>query len=122
MTDSNVTSIQVAKEIRKKRKASAEESPHEAYGPRVSALGGDFVIAASDGEQHYVWLAVKGKRKTFKVTEVYPGLTKKRTAMREATEAADLVLTCNYETLEEVQAALEEIVFEGFCEEHKPTA
>jgi len=114
--ESNVTSITVGAKIRKekkKRDASAE-SPHEAYEPRVSALGADFIIAACDGEQHYVWLASKGKRKTFQVKEVYPGLAKKRTALRDATEAADLVLTGTYATLEDVQTALAEVLFEGF--------
>ena len=108
---SNVTSIAVA---RHKREEASDTAPLEAFAPQITRIQReDYLLSACDGEQSYVWFARKGKtRKTFQVVEVYPGLDKKRTAFRDATEAKDLVLTLKCDAIEAVRQALEDLVFE----------
>jgi hypothetical protein len=110
----------------RKRKSKAEAtSPLEAFPPMAVKLqGDDWQITGCDGEQVYVWTAIKKTKrsKTFTVTEVYPGLQKKRTDLRDASEAADLVLDSKCSKLDDIIEDLEETLFEGFAEEDDGTA
>jgi hypothetical protein len=111
---SNVADIAAA---RAKRDATIEDAPLEAYAPNAAKIDGtgDWLIRACDGEQEYVWLATKRKgAKRFKLTEVYPGLSKKRTHLRDAKVAEDLVLTCDSTEIGDVIEDLDEVVFEDF--------
>jgi hypothetical protein len=113
MTDQNVTDI---KDARAKKKRVAEDiAPFEAYEAEHLQLSPtDFLISACDGEQAYAWIASKPhRRKTFKVVEVYPGLDRPKTDIREASSAEDLILDGKWSSLDELKADLTDIVFEG---------
>jgi hypothetical protein len=107
---SNVSSIADAR--KRKEEAEIEDAPFEAFAPQALRIqGDDWQVSACDGEQHYVYLVTKGPRaKNYKVTEVYPGLAKKRTAARDADAQIDLVFTGKFPTvedaLEDIEAAL----------------
>ena len=84
----NVTNISDARERRENRD-QGDVARLEAHGPtdvKVDGTADDWLITGCDGDQVYIYLAVKKTKrsKTFTVTEVYPGLLKKRTALREA--------------------------------------
>lgn len=121
----NVTDINEGKKVRaaKKAKQQKEEvAPLEAYPAESLPLNEtDFVITGCDGDQAYVWIASKPrKRKRFKVVEVYPGLDKPKTALRGSgedgpcTEAIDMVLEGTWTTIDELKEDLTDMLFEGF--------
>lgn len=116
MTDTNVTDIDEAR--RKKKTSQKDLAPLEAFPVEALDLGNDaFVLAGCDGEHSYVWIADRGKtgrRKTFRVREVYPGLAKKETPIRPAEEEADLLLKGSWLSIDEVKQDLNEILFEDF--------
>lgn len=105
----------------KKSALTEGESPFEAFKPEIIELqGDDALIRACDGEQTYLWLVTRAKgAKTFKVCEVYPGLAKKKTELRDATDDEDLVFTGRYKTIDEAREALNAALFEDFsdCDE-----
>jgi hypothetical protein len=121
VTDNNVTDIGEARR-KKKSQLKEEQAPFEAFHVEALDLGnGAFVLAGGDGDHSYVWIADRGKtgkRKTFRVREVYPGLDKKKTPIRDADEEVDLLLKGGWTTIDEVKEDLNEILFEGFevCE------
>jgi hypothetical protein len=91
-----------------------EEAPLEAYPPQAVILQDeDFLIRGCDGDHEYVWIAHK-LRKTYRVTEVYPGLAEPETALREADDLDDLILTGRYTSLSEVLETIAEALFDGF--------
>jgi hypothetical protein len=109
-------------DARSKKDQGVEDAPLEGYAPNAVKIDGtnDWLIRACDGEQEYVWLATKRKNaKRFKLTEVYPGLLKKRTELRDAKTAEDLVLISDATEIGEVCEDLEDVIFEGFedCDE-----
>ncbi|MEE8615538.1 MAG: hypothetical protein V3T11_10050 [Roseateles sp.] len=108
----NVTNISDARERRENRD-QGDVAPLEAHGPtavKVDGTADDWLITGCDGDQVYIYLAVKKTKrsKTFTVTEVYPGLLKKRTALREADEPIDLVLLGKHSDLNEVLQDIDE--------------
>lgn len=125
-TNDNTPALALVTNIADARKAKqtnqVEESPLEAFGP-VSILiqGDDWQITACDGEQSYMWLARKKSKRSkgYTVTEVYPGLTKKRTALRDVKEPIDLEMqhTNPLATMSDVLEDLAEIIFERFVED-----
>ncbi len=72
-----------------------------------------FEVSACDGHQLYMWVAEKrGKSAKFKVTEIFPGLAKKKTRVRTAEEALDLVLEGKFDDEDDVLEEIDEILFE----------
>lgn len=90
------------------------DAPFEAYAPVALLLqGDDFVIRACDGDQEYVYIAMK-KRSKYTVMEVYPGLSKPDTNVREIDSQKELTVPGKYDTIEAVVEMLRERIFEGF--------
>lgn len=99
---------------KKKAEPKDEIAPLEAYAPQALMLQGeDFLIRGCDGDQEYVWVA-HWRGKTYTITEVYPGLLKKRTTLRDADEPDDLKLEGRFKDLPEALEELTEILMEGF--------
>ncbi len=93
------------------KEPTIEEAPLEAYPPQaVQIQDEDFLIRACDGDHEYIWIAEK-RAKTYKVTEVYPGLAEPDTHAREATEPVDLVVGGRFKHLSDILEALTEAVF-----------
>lgn len=104
-------------DARKARTAKDEEADLEVSGPQAIKLQGDeWMISACDGEQVYVWVARKKTKRSkgYTIFEVYPGLAKKRTALRNARVPKDLEMKHPrpLTTLSDVLEDLEGIVFE----------
>jgi hypothetical protein len=101
-TGTNLVSLADARQQREENEADV--APYEAFEPQAVKLqGDDWLVTACDGEQNYVYLVTKAKRaKTLKVVEVYPGLAKKRTSVRDASEPIDLVFTGKHTDLNDV--------------------
>jgi hypothetical protein len=119
-TETKPTPVANIADARAKKDAAIETAPLEAYAPNAVKIDGteDWLIRACDGEQEYMWLATKRKNaKRFTVTEVYPGLLKKRTDLRDADSAEELVLDSKCTSMPDLIEDLEEIVFEGFEED-----
>ena len=99
----------------RKRKEEQDTAPLEAYKPnaaRIQEGKDDWMITTCDGEQTYVYLATKGpKAKRFKVTEVYPGMAKKRTAIRDVKEPKDLLLLGKHENISDVIEDIADALF-----------
>lgn len=103
-----------------KNKAASKAAPIEtedalldAYAPTALLLQGrDHVIRACDGDQEYVYLATFG-RNLFTVTEVYPGLDKPRTHVRDAETLQELIVG-KFKTVELAMEKLKAMIFEGF--------
>jgi hypothetical protein len=129
MTDkdkgSNIVVLATAKAQRE-----LDEAPLEAFAPQARRIDGtrDWYITGSDGEQFYLWLATKRtpKTKRFTVTEVYPGVRKKSTHLRDVQTPEDLILEASKSSgdemigavLEEIEAMLfEDIVFDEDAQE-----
>lgn len=110
-TGTNIVSIADAKKA--KAEKENEFAPLEAVEPGATRIqGDDWLITACDGEQTYIYLASKAKgRKNFKVTELYPGLTKKRTAVREADKPIDLLLVGKHQHISDVIEDISETLF-----------
>lgn len=99
-----------------KTKQENEVAPLEAYPPKPDILQGeDFIIRGCDGDQEYVWIA-HWRKKTYVVSEVYPGMFAKRTAIRKVEAPEDLVdvLEGRFTDLPAVVKELTEILMEGF--------
>lgn len=111
----------------RKRKADTTEAPLEAVEPGAHKFDGEdaWFIRGCDGEQEYMWIARKKTRRSkgYTVTEVFPGLAKKKTDLREALEADDLVMckdngkTQTYVDIGDVIEELWELLFEGLEED-----
>ncbi len=96
-------------DARKAKKDAAKRSP--VVLPMVRHLDNThFEVSACDGQQSYIWLAKKLKG-GFKVQEIFPGLTKKRTRVRDAKEAIDLVLKGLYRDEQDVLEELDDALF-----------
>lgn len=90
------------------------DAPFEAYAPIALLLqDDDFVIRACDGDQEYVYIAML-KRSKYTVMEVYPGLSKLETNVREIDKQSDLTVPGKYDTIEAAVEMLRERIFEGF--------
>jgi hypothetical protein len=123
----SVTDISVGRQIRKEKAATenpdgetCELAPMEAHGPEVVALQDeDHLVKVCDGDQIYLYVVSRPKgRKTFKITEIYPGLAKPDTDLRtEIKEPIDLEMTGRFKNLKECFEQIEGIVFEDFEDE-----
>lgn len=83
-----------------------DDAELEGYAPEATLIQkSDYLIRACDGDQEYIWLATR-RKKTYRVVEIYPGLTVKETAMREAEEERDLVVSDRAPSIEAVVADL----------------
>lgn len=94
------------------------EQSMRAFSPRaVRIQGDDWIVTGCDGEQTYVYLAVlQARRKTYRVTEIYPGFSIKRTSLREVKNDKDLELTGRQRTIAEVVENIKAILC-GDCVE-----
>jgi hypothetical protein len=96
-----------------------EDAEREGYGPVATPIqNDDFLIRACDGDQEYVWVAQK-RRTTYRVVEVYPGLSVRHTAMREAQEDKDLVVSQKLTSIDAVITDLTKLykaLFDGEVE------
>jgi hypothetical protein len=104
--------------VLKKNALETALAPLEAYPPQAILLSGeDFIIQGCDGDHVYVWIArrVSWKgRDVYSVAEVYPGLAAKRTNLRDAKDAKDLVLRMRFEALSDILEDLSNYLFEDF--------
>jgi hypothetical protein len=121
-TENPVIDLGKARKTKKaKAKAMVEEfAPFEAFAPTTLQLqGDDWQIVGCDGDQHYVWIASKGKgRKTYRVEEVYPARLKRSTRIRTLEGDDPAVLPIRCETIEATLAALKEELFEDMVMEN----
>ena len=104
------------------KKQEAQESPFEASPPQAIRLqNDDWYITGCDGEQNYVWIARKKTKrsKTYSVTEVYPGMSKKRTDVRDVKEPIDLEMTDtkDLKSISDVLEDLDDALFADFVED-----
>ena len=108
---SNDNKIIPIESARGRHARDAKQDDLEAFSPEAEPIGGDdHVIVGCDGEQHYVWLATRKKNaKNYKVSEVYPGALKRKTAIRDLKDpdfdVSDVVQ--NAATIDDVLAELE---------------
>lgn len=97
----------------KAEELEAEDAPLTAYAPTALLLQDrDHVIRACDGDQEYIYLATCG-RNNFTVVEVYPGLSKPKTHVRDAEALHELVVG-KFKTVELALSKLKDMIFEGF--------
>ena len=113
-------------DARKTKATQDEVAELEVSGPQTIKLQGDeWLVNACDGEQVYVWLVRKktSRSKGYTMTEVYPGLTKKRTKLRNAKTPIELEIECKVPrtTMADVLEDLEDIIFEDFEEDSDGT-
>lgn len=96
-----------------------EDAELEGYAPTLTPIQkDDFLIRACDGDQEYVWIAQKRKT-TYRVVEVYPGLSVRHTAMRDAKDDKDLVVSQKLTSIEAVVTDLTKLynaLFDGVVE------
>lgn len=113
-------------DARAKKKDADEESPYEACEPQaVRIQDDDWHITGCDGEQTYIWLARKKTKrsKSYTVTEVYPGMTKKSTDLRDVKESIDLEMTdtADLKTISDVLEDLSNTLFADFMVDENET-
>jgi hypothetical protein len=118
MTTKTGTNIVSLDDARQRKDA---EAPLEACAPQAHKVDGDdaWHITGSDGEQTYIWLAYKKSKrsKRYTIVEVWPGMTKKRTALRDVRDASELELEADkgakgVDSISDVLEELEGILFQ----------
>jgi len=91
----------------------------EIEAPQAFAIpdSDDCILIGSDGEQGYVWLASK-MRKRFRVTEIYPGEAQRKTLLRDLDDD-ELELAAKFSTVEEIIDDLVDTIIACYeeCEE-----
>ena len=115
-----VQNLDKARKAKKKR----EKNSLAIFAPVARSLQGDtHEISACDGQQTYLWVLSKRKGdKTFTVREIYPGLIRKHTRIRDVKEATDLVLEGRFTDVEDALEELYEVLFEGLDVDVEPAS
>jgi hypothetical protein len=116
----NVIKLADAKKAREEQ--VQDVAPLEACPPQAIKFDGEdaWHITGCDGEQVYMWIAYRKRKssKRYTIAEVFPGMLKPDTALRDAESAEDLVLEPEgkfkgTEQIGDVLEDLEALLYEG---------